>query len=501
MSERLTFGYGTSGGAGDAVPSAPARGAAAHGSGDLGAPRSDSIAGSNGADARPEERERRDWAFIGLMTFTAILFFRPQDTLPVLDGLHLAELSAIAALLAMGIGRLGRGQTLSRYTPELGGVVALGAVILASAPFSIWMGGAIGTFTDLYVKIILIFVLMVNTLKSPKRVDRFVWLIVLATGYLAFRAVFDYARGVNLVENGRVQGAVSGMFGNPNDLALNMVVVIPLAASLAMREAKTIRRLAAALCGVLMIGAVVASQSRGGTIGLAVMLLILFVSVARRKPAFAAIAALLLLLALPTIPSSYWQRVSSITDDSLDATGSRTTRRTLLTESYRAFLQHPLTGVGAGQFKNYDPQGRDQAWHESHNVMLQVAAELGIFGLAIFLFLLARAGTANAQARRLLRKAGALAGRRRKAHPASQNGPISAAESDWVQAHGSAMLASLAGWFCCALFASVAYNWTFYYLLALAAAPREILLDRLAAVGRPRVAPAAATARLEQVRA
>ena len=37
------------------------------------------------------------------------------------------------------------------------------------------------------------------------------------------------------------------------------------------------------------------------------------------------------------------------------------------------------------------------------------------------------------------------------------------------------MTAALAGWFFCALFASVAYNWTFYYLLALAIAPREIL--------------------------
>jgi O-antigen ligase len=298
-----------------------------------------------------------------------------------------------------------------------------------------------------------------------------------------------------------VQGAVSGMFGNPNDLALNMVVVVPLAASLAMRDTSTIRRLLAALCAVLMIGAVVASQSRGGTIGLAVMLLILFVSTARRRPAYAATAALLLILALPVIPSSYWQRVSSITDDSRDATGSRTTRRTLLAESYRAFLQHPLTGVGAGQFKNYDPQNRDQAWHESHNVILQVAAELGIFGLGIFLFLLARGATAGAQARGLLRKAGALPGRRRKGAGAQADSPVTALEADWVQAHGSAMLASLAGWFCCALFASVAYNWTFYYLLALAAAPREILLDRMVALGRPRRTPAATAARMEEVRA
>ena len=56
-----------------------------------------------------------------------------------------------------------------------------------------------------------------------------------------------------------------------------------------------------------------------------------------------------------------------------------------------------------------------------------------------------------------------------------------------LSAHAAAMTAALAGWFVCALFASVAYNWTFYYLLALAAAPREYPRDRLA---RPRSAAA-----------
>jgi hypothetical protein len=41
------------------------------------------------------------------------------------------------------------------------------------------------------------------------------------------------------------------------------------------------------------------------------------------------------------------------------------------------------------------------------------------------------------------------------------------------------MAAGLAGWFVCAMFASVASNWTFYYVLALAVAGRELLLDRL----------------------
>ena len=43
------------------------------------------------------------------------------------------------------------------------------------------------------------------------------------------------------------------------------------------------------------------------------------------------------------------------------------------------------------------------------------------------------------------------------------------------------MTAGLIGWFVCSLFSSVAYNWTFYYVLALIVATRELTRDRLRA--------------------
>ena len=61
------------------------------------------------------------------------------------------------------------------------------------------------------------------------------------------------------------------------------------------------------------------------------------------------------------------------------------------------------------------------------------------------------------------------------------------------------MIASLVGWLVCSLFASVASSWTFYYLLALAATPREMLKPLVpssraarAAAGRPAGAVAGA---------
>ena len=484
--ERLAFGYGTSQ---DAV-SAP------RADGQRPAPVQDEARDADPARRALRGGARRDWAFFGLLAFTALLFFRPQDAITPLRALHVAEIAAVFALGSLVLGRLGRGLPLTRVTPELSGVVAFAGVILITAPFGIWLGGALGTFTELYAKVVLIFVLMVNTLESPKRIEQLTWLIVVASGYIAGRTVFDYARGVNLIEHGRVQGAVGGMFKNPNDLALNMVSVLPLAVLLLVRPLSVVRRSTAGLCAVLMLAAVVVSQSRSGTLGLAVMALVLAGYLVRRKPGLVFGAVLAGALALPLVPSSYWTRLASITNQDLDQTGSREARSILLKESFEAFLTHPLTGVGAGQFKNYNPDGRQEAWRESHNIVLQVAAELGIFGLFVFVFLLSRALYAPIQTRRLLQRFAPSRG----AHGgwSSPSSRLSPAEHEMLAMHAAAMTAALAGWFVCALFASVAYHWTFYYLLALAVAPRDYLLTRFAAraprrsvAGRPALAAGA----------
>ena len=475
MRERLTFGYGTSRQGGDAPPrdsgaGGPTPPPPAH------------------AAVRFAEPSRRDWAYVGLLAFTAFLFFRPQDQITPLQPLHLAEVSAIIGLIAMVIGRLSRGLPVTRVTPELVGVVGLGGVIILTAPFSIWTGGAITTFTEMYVKVILIFLLMVNTLLWPRRVEQVTWLIVLATGYIAFRAVFDYARGINLVENGRVSGAIGGMFQNSNDLALNMVAVLPLALSFALRRISLLRRGIAVACTGLMFMTIVASQSRSGSLGLGATLIVMAVLTLRRKPGLVAAGAIVAILALPMLPDSYWARLASITNAEKDATGSREARSILMRESYAAFLDHPLTGVGAGQFKNYRPDGRVEAWRESHNALLQVAAELGIFGVLVFLFLLFRALYAPTQTRHLLKRF--APGRRGSPPP---GGELPVLEQEFLASHAAAMSAALVGWFVCALFASVAYHWTLYYLMALAIGPREYLMDRLAAtrpIRRKRTAPA-----------
>src|SRR5262245_53686489 len=77
--------------------------------------------------AEVDAREERDvLAFRVLLAFTVVLFFRPQDSLPFLEPLHLANLTGTFAILALIGGRLARGASLTRVTPELVLVLALG---------------------------------------------------------------------------------------------------------------------------------------------------------------------------------------------------------------------------------------------------------------------------------------------------------------------------------------------------------------------------------------
>lgn len=423
--------------------------------------------------------EPRDWGYVGLLAFTAVLLLRPQDQLPGLGALHIAEICAFIGIGPMLLHRFARRLPVFRVTPETLGLVGFGIVILATAPFSIWPGGAFELFFDSYLKIMIVFVLMMNTLTTPKRLEQLTWLIVCCCGYIAGRAVFDYARGVNLVEGGRIAGAVSGIFGNPNDLALNMVTFMPAALMVALtRRHSAVKRLAAAGIAALMLATVVFTKSRGGAIGMGLMLLAVLFLGRKVRPGFTVMALAGVLLATPFLPASFWQRMSTITDEQSDKvhyTGSSEARRVLIQEGIDAFAAFPLTGVGAGQFKNYNPPERKERYRETHNALIQVAAETGLFGVLLFGFLIVRGAVAAARTRRLLSKP------RKRSAPDPLGQMMNDEDRRSLYAYTAAMTAGLLGWFVCALFASVAYSWTFYYLLALIVATRELVRARLSA--------------------
>jgi hypothetical protein len=217
---------------------------------------------------------------------------------------------------------------------------------------------------------------------------------------------------------------------------------------------------------------------------------------------FAGIVAVL--LAMPMMPQSFWERMDSITNAETDPTGSRAARIRLIEQAVTVFSDNPITGIGAGQFVNYDGPDALERNRATHDVWLQVAAELGIFGLFTFAFLVFRSYKSCFMTMRALRtpkkKAGKARGvaaplrpraldrtafrstKTKAAAAPSAVQPLTEEEARIVEINAKGMLAAMVGWTVCSLFASVAFNWTFYYVFALAVAGREIALSRRRAV-------------------
>jgi O-antigen ligase len=242
------------------------------------------------------------------------------------------------------------------------------------------------------------------------------------------------------------------------------------------RRQSVVRRLVSAAIVALMLATIVFTRSRGGALGLGVMLTAMLFLGRKIRPGFTVITLAAVLCAVPFLPTSFWNRMATIFDeqqDRLQYTGSREARRVLMQEGFDTFVAFPLTGVGAGQFQNYNPPGRRERWRETHNALLQVAAETGVFGLAAFVFLIVRGGTAAARTRKLLARP------KRKGATDPLRLVMTDDDRRVLYAYTAAMTAGLIGWFVCALFASVAYSWTLYYLLALIVASRELARVRL----------------------
>ena len=161
-------------------------------------------------------------------------------------------------------------------------------------------------------------------------------------------------------------------------LAQAIVVAIPFVFNLFFHERSALKKLILGVTGVIMLYAFLLTGSRGGFIGLAVVMFFLL----RKKAgiflgsAFALIALVGLLF---VAPSSTVDRVRTISP--YDDTGGA--RIQLWYEGWQMFLSNPIMGVGKDNFVEHEPTR-----HVAHNSFVHVAAELGFIGLFIWIGLL-----------------------------------------------------------------------------------------------------------------
>lgn len=386
----------------------------------------------------PPLRRAHALSFAGLLLFTAVVYFRPQEWVPGLIGFRsIAFWIATLTLAAFLPTQLGLEGTLTARPREVNFVLLLLAAGLLSVPLSLEPAEAWGAFVD-FAKVVTMFVVMVNVVRTVPRLRAMFWLAFLVSVVLSVKALSDYTSGRLNPGKDRIEGAiVGGIFENPNDLALHLVTMIPIALGLLFVSRSQLKKALYAAVSFLMLLAVVVTYSRAGLLGLGAASFVLMWKLKPRNRALVVVGFVLAALVfVALVPSGVVSRFGG------DDGGSADQRQALLIRSIFVSIQHPVLGVGMENFHIVSLHE-----HVSHNAYTQVSAEMGAAALALYVLFM------WASLRRMRRIELETAGRKREAR---------------VHYMAVALQASLVGYMVCSFFASVAYLWYVYYLVGYA---------------------------------
>ena len=336
---------------------------------------------------------------LGFWSFCFYVFaFNSHVTDVVLPRLHLPGIAfGVAIVVAVLSGRI-IGALQDRISALL---VGLSLCLAAAVPGSVWRSGSLDVIMQNWVPAIVLFLVGGAVIATVAQCRRSLCVAGLAA---AAGTAFAMLRG-NMVD-GRLL-VENTTFANPNTLAIKLLLGMPMVWLLsAGSRAGLFRKSVTGGVLILMLAALLATGSREGLIGLASLCVIVFmhsspggkVKITIATALLAAGAALFLSGSLKSRFRTTFEGATVDTHDAqtleergvaMSAGESSQARWALLRRSLELTVQHPLLGVGPGQFGNYNvgqaqAHGTTADWHGTHNTYTQISSEAGIPALCLF---------------------------------------------------------------------------------------------------------------------
>ncbi|MEO5941045.1 MAG: O-antigen ligase family protein [Candidatus Limnocylindrales bacterium] len=258
-----------------------------------------------------------------------------------------------------------------------------------------------------------LYLLLTNAVRTPAVLRAIVWTLLAVGAVIAGISVYQYLTGTfnnNYFGFAQTESSVTGLtstgverlagpIGEKNRYAQIMLMLVPIGFMAFVAERRLALRLAALGSAGLAAMAMALTFSRGAAVAAGVVLVAMVVlRYIRLRYLFAALGiAVVVIVAVP----QYADRVltlgsvaSFFSDESVGAgaDNSLLSRATENLTAINVFADHPVVGVGPGQFSEYYRQYSDQIGisvraqdREAHNLYLGLAAESGSLGLAAFL--------------------------------------------------------------------------------------------------------------------
>ena len=307
-----------------------------------------------------------------------------------------------------------------------------------------------GQYMVFFYKIIFAHVLIINLVDSKERLKMFLWILVISAGVLAYVARYHDSQ-------------TAFFWTSKNGFGRNMVGMIAFAFVFAMSEKKWILKGEGMCYGMLILIAVIGTNSRGAFLGAVVVLCLLLITNFSIKKLV--IIAIMVLLVVGKVSDVHWKRYESIDADT-EQGGTGGQRIAAWNTAVRMMLANPILGVGADEFGHnfvryatYDDMVKvggeiGVTALNTHNMVLQLGSENGFLGFGLFALIIVFCCRDVIRSLKLCR-----------------GDPELKDVSQMVKACGIA----ITGFFVAGLFGNAAYDITFYTFVSLIAACRMII--------------------------
>ena len=262
--------------------------------------------------------------------------------------------------------------------------------LVISLPFSAWKGGSAHWIAG-YFRAEFIMLFVTGGLAITWRECKLMMYAISWGGAISLLTskLFEQDSG------GRV-GLDFGTVNNPNDFACHLLLLLPFLLWIILASRSYILRFAS-LAGVSFgVYLILASGSRGAALGFAAATVCyLLLGTPRQRITVLVAAPILLAILLPVLPQRSWNRLQSLwSNDNAtaeDTAASSESRKYLFDTGVRFAIEHPVFGIGQGQFANYEGKhgtvvgGIRGQYQEAHNTYLAAASECGMPALLLYL--------------------------------------------------------------------------------------------------------------------
>jgi putative inorganic carbon (HCO3(-)) transporter len=322
-------------------------------------------------------------AFTGLFSVYVLAWFLEVGKRIEILGAIRFEFLLGAVLTAIAVpSLLGRASVDRNPLPKY--AIAYLAFLTLHLPLSQSFAVSWETYIDRVLKFSCMTLFLWAFVRNPRTLRLFIAAFLLACLKLGQEAFVGKVTGSMVWENQgvmRLNGAPGTLFGHPNSLAGLAVGTLPFIYYLwpcVSRRA----RVALLVLLVFAVNIIVFTGSRTGYVGTLLLVAFLFLR-SPRKLRFLGALLLVGILAAPLVPDQYVERFMTTFVGKEREGSSKEHRLEIAGDAWRIFLANPL-GVGIYGFAEARLRQLGKYPMDTHNLYLQVLADLGVGGAVFF---------------------------------------------------------------------------------------------------------------------